>query len=131
MVQNRISFGGLASGLDTNAIIEALMEIQRRPIAAQEIRRDVELQKRDALQQVGSSFSSLLGTIGSLNKASTFTAQGTSVLAQEGDSGKVQATANGKAPLGSFDVDVLQVATSTRARCRRCAATCRSCASTA
>ena len=38
MVGNRITFGGLASGLDTNAVIDALMEIQRRPIETQQIR---------------------------------------------------------------------------------------------
>ncbi len=116
MVQNRITFGGLASGLDTNAVIDALMDIQRRPIENQQIRREVELQKRQALQQVGSSFSSLLGTIEALTDVSTFTTQGTSVLAHTDDSGKVLASANGSAALGTFDVDVVKVATATTAR---------------
>lgn len=116
MVQNRITFGGLASGLDTNAIIDALMDIQRRPIGTQELRREVELQKQQALTQVGSAFSSLLGTIQALTDVSTFTSQGTSVLAQGDDVGKVQATASGSAALGSFDVDVVQIATATRAQ---------------
>ena len=114
MVQNRITFGGLASGLDTNAVIDALMDIQRRPIETQQIRREVELQKRQALQQVGASFSSLLSKVEALTDAKTFTTQGTSVLAQTDDDGKVQATANGSAALGSFDLDVVQIATSTR-----------------
>lgn len=116
MVGDRISFGGLASGLDTNAIIDALMDVQRRPIFAAETRMFIQDEKRQALQQVGTSFSSLLGSLDGLRKASTFTTQGTSVLAHVDDVGKVQATANGSAPLGSFDVDVLQIATSTRAR---------------
>jgi len=116
MVGDRISFGGLASGLDTNAIIDALMEVQRRPILAAEGRMFVQDEKRQALQQVGGSFSTLLGTLDSLRKTSTFTTQGTSVLAQTVDVGKVQASSNGSAPLGSFDVDVLQIATSTRVR---------------
>ena len=116
MVGNRITFGGLASGLDTNAVIDALMDIQRRPIETQQIRREVELQKRQALQQVGSSFSTLLGSIEALTDASTFTTQGTSVLAHTDDSGKVLASANGNAALGTFDLDVVQIATATRAR---------------
>ena len=116
MVQNRITFGGLASGLDTNAIIDALMDIQRRPITTQEIRREDTLEKQQALQAVGSSFSSLLATLDALKKAGTFTTQGTSVLAAADDANKVLASANGNAAIGSFDLDVVQVATSTRAR---------------
>lgn len=116
MVQNRISFGGLASGLDTNAIIDALMEVQRRPIFTQEVRREDTLQKKQALQAVGSSFSTLLGSMGALKLASTFTSQGTSVLAQGDDVNKIQATADGSAALGSFDVEVSQIATATTAR---------------
>ncbi|MBT5773740.1 MAG: flagellar filament capping protein FliD [Dehalococcoidia bacterium] len=116
MVGDRISFGGIASGLDTNAIIDSLMAIQRRPIEAAQFRMFQQDEKRQALQQVGTAFSSLLGSLDSLRKPATFTTQSTSVLAQTVDVGKVQATANGSAPLGSFDVDVLQIATSTRAR---------------
>ena len=116
MVGDRISFGGIASGLDTNAIIDSLMAIQRRPIEAAQLRLFQQDEKRQALQQVGTAFSSLLGTLDGLRKPSTFTTQGTSVLAQTVDVGKVLATASGSAPLGSFDVDVLQIATSTRVR---------------
>ena len=116
MVQNRITFGGLASGLDTNAIIDALMDIQRRPITNQEIRREVEQRKQEALQQVGASFSSLLSTVDALKQTSTFTTQKTSVLAQVDDADKVLANANGSAALGSFDLDVVQIATATRVR---------------
>lgn len=116
MVGDRISFGGLASGLDTDAIIDALMSVQRRPILAAENRMFIQDEKRQALQQVGASFSTLLGSLDSLRKAATFTSQATSVLAQVDDVGKVRATASGSAPLGSFDVDVVQVATSTRVR---------------
>jgi len=116
VVQNRITFGGLASGLDTNAIITALMDIQRRPIGTQELRREAQQQKRNALQAVGSSLSSLAGKAEALTKTSTFATQGTSVLAQTQDAGKVLATANGSAALGSFKLAVTQIATATRAR---------------
>jgi len=116
MVQNRISFGGLASGLDTNAIIDALMEVQRRPIFTQEVRCEDTLQKKQALQAVGSSFSTLLGSMGALKLASTFTSQCTSVLAQGDDANRILATADGNAALGSFDVEVSQIATATTAR---------------
>jgi flagellar hook-associated protein 2 len=115
MVSN-ISFLGIASGLDTNAVIDALMEIQRRPIAAQEIRRDQTVAKRQALQQVGTTLSTLLGTLDPLRDVKTFNTQGTSVLASTDDANKLLATANGTAALGSFDVDIVQLATSTRVR---------------
>jgi flagellar hook-associated protein 2 len=111
-----ISFGGIASGLDTNAIIDALMEIQRQPIQTQQVRREIEMQKRDALAQVGASFSSLRGMLENLTKLATFTTQGTSVVAQADDQDKVLASANGSAAIGSFDLDVVQIATATRVR---------------
>ena len=116
MVSSRITFGGLASGLDTNAIIDALMDIQRRPIFTQEVRRETELQKQQALAAVGSNFSSLLSALDKLSQNSTFATQGTSLLAQTEDAHKVLASANGSAALGSFDVDVVQIATATRVR---------------
>ena len=69
MVGDRISFGGIASGLDTDAIIDSLMAIQRRPIEAAQFRMFQQGEKR----QVGTAFSSLLGSLDGLRKPATFT----------------------------------------------------------
>jgi len=44
-----ISFGGLASGLDTNAIIEALMNVERLPLQALEAKQETERAKLDLI----------------------------------------------------------------------------------
>lgn len=51
-ISGGISFGGLGSGLDTNAIIQALLQVERVPINALQSKKSAEQQK-----------SSLIGTI--------------------------------------------------------------------
>jgi len=57
-----ISFGGLASGLDTKAIIQALVSIERRPIAALE-------QTKTSLGKQKSLFGDLRGLLSKLETA--------------------------------------------------------------
>ena len=57
-----ISVGGLVSGLDTNSMIEQLLELERQPI--------VKLQQKEAAYQVElSAYGSLKGILGSLQSA--------------------------------------------------------------
>ena len=51
-ISGGISFGGLGSGLDTGAIIQALLDVERIPINALEAKKEIEQKK-----------SSLIGTI--------------------------------------------------------------------
>ena len=109
----RITFGGIASGLDTNSIIEQLMQIERRPISLAENRLFEVEQKTSAFGAIASSLSSLLERANSLNKGDTYRSRATSVLAKEEDANKVQATANTGAAVGSYTFHLTQKATQT------------------
>jgi len=71
MVGERVSFGGIASGIDTNLIIDQLLQIERRPILMAERRRAQVEQKTQAFGQVSSALTSLLSRLETLNKADT------------------------------------------------------------
>ena len=109
----RITFGGIASGIDTNSIISQLIQIERRPIALAENRLFEVQQKTNAFGAVASALGSLLDRAKSLNTGDTYRARATSVLAKEVDANKVQATATSGAAIGSYTFHVTQKATQT------------------
>lgn len=109
----KITFGGIASGLDTNSIIEQLMQIERRPITLAENRLFDVQQKTNAFGAVASALSSLLDRAKSLNNADTYRARSTSVLAKTEDANKVTAVAGTGAAVGSYTLNVTQKATQT------------------
>lgn len=108
-----ITFGGVASGLDTNSIISQLMQIERRPIMLAENRLRTVQAKTNGFGQIASALSTLLERAKALNKADTFRARSTSVLAKEADANKILATANTGAAIGSYTFHVTQKATQT------------------
>ena len=109
----KITFGGIASGLDTNSIIEQLIQIERRPIALAENRLFEIQQKTSAFGAVASSLSSLLDRAEALNDPDTYRSRATSVLAKEEDANKIQAVADTGAAIGSYTFHVTQKATQT------------------
>jgi len=108
-------FGGFASGLDTAGIIDALTAVQRRPIQMAEARRAQIEAKRSALSQVSSSLANLLGTLDALRKPGTIGARSAGV-GNTDDAAKLGVSAGTTAAIGSFTVDILSLATSTKAR---------------
>jgi flagellar hook-associated protein 2 len=111
---NRLTFGGLASGLDTNAIIDALLQVAQRPIALAETRKTTLESRKAALAQVATSLSKFLTQVQSLAKETTFTGRQVSVLSDTANAGKLTATASAGAAVGSFKVDVVSLATATK-----------------
>lgn len=101
-----IAVGGLVSGLDTNSMIEQLLELERQPI--------VTLQQKEADYQVElTAYGSLKGVLGSLrssvealDSASSFT--GFSAVSGNADLFGVSADEN--ATSGSYDITVQQLA---------------------
>ena len=101
-----IAVGGLVSGLDTNSMIEQLLELERQPI--------VTLQQKEADYQVElTAYGSLKGVLGSLrssvealDSASSFT--GFSAVSGNADLFGVSADEN--ATSGSYDITVKQLA---------------------
>jgi flagellar hook-associated protein 2 len=105
MAQN-FSFGGLASGLNSGAIIDALMNVERLPI--------VRLQSQKArLNQQNDIFGKLDGKLDALNsvlqKMDT-TNELASFTATSSDETKVKVTAGGNTTSGAWTVNVTQLA---------------------
>ncbi|MBX3462680.1 MAG: flagellar filament capping protein FliD [Planctomycetes bacterium] len=101
-----ISFGGLASGLDTKAIISALTAIERRPIQQLEA-------KKTALNKQKSLFGDLGGLLDKLAKAAKdlqTTAKFLQRKATSSDQEVLTATANTSAAAGSHDLVVNSLA---------------------
>lgn len=101
-----ISFGGLASGLDTKAIISALVAVEQRPITALQT-------KKSGFSQQKSLFGDLDGLLGKLTTAATALKTSTSLLAYKAtsnDDTTVTATASSSAQPGTHNFRVLQLA---------------------
>ena len=105
-----ISFAGLGSGLDTDAIISQLIDIERRPISLIQ-RRQVELeQEKSAIGSINSSLLSLKDSVAKLESDDLFSI----VNADSDDSSRVSVSASNEASAGTFSVEVLELAQSRR-----------------
>ena len=110
----RISFGGLASGMDTNSIVSQLMAVAERPITlATNQQRKLE-EKSAAIGKVASALSALQTRVQTLNTAHTFRTRVANVIATTADANKVSVTAQPGASVGGFTVNVTTLATATR-----------------
>jgi len=102
-----ISFGGLASGLDTQAIISALVAVEQRPIFQLE-------QKKSTLSKQKSLFGDLDGLLDTLtNKAKALktTSGFLQMTASSDDESVVTASASSTATPGTYSVAVKSLAT--------------------
>lgn len=101
-----ISFSGLASGLDSKAIISALMAVERRPIQALQ-------SKKQTFQKQKSLFSTLEGMLKKLRDKADAIRKSANFLdfKAEADSDKYfTVSASSGATVGSFDVNVSRLA---------------------
>lgn len=102
-----INFGGLASGLDTQAIIRALVSVERAPILQME-------QKTSDLQRQKSLFGTLDGLLDKLSESVQKlkrTSDFLTMSATSSDEETLTASASSAALAGSYDVRVLALAT--------------------
>jgi flagellar hook-associated protein 2 len=101
-----ISVGGLISGLDTNSLIDQMLEIQQQPI--------VNLQQQEASYQVElSAYGSLQGVLDSLKSAMEgldSVSDLTGFSATSGDTDLFSVTADENATPGSYGITVQQLA---------------------
>jgi len=101
-----ISVGGLVSGLDTNSMIEQLLELERQPI--------ISLQQKEAAYQVElSAYGSLKGVLGSLQSAvEDFDSVSnlTCFSAVSGDTDLFSVSADENATAGSYGITVQHLA---------------------
>lgn len=116
----RLSFGGLATGIDTAAIIEALLDVERQPV------RRLEAQQGDVRTQQGllRQFNGLLLALRDAaraidNRSDTLASVATeeellALTAESSDSDALGVSADGRAAPGVYDVRVERLATSAR-----------------
>ena len=100
-----ISFGGLATGLPTEDLVNSLMAIERRPLDRLEADKEYETIRLQAYEQFDAKLEDLRSAAGNLNITSDV--QTTSVRLSNEDT--ISASSNG-AREGSYDVAVAQLA---------------------
>lgn len=105
-----IQFGGLASGLDSNAIISALLQAEQVPIQLLQTQKSETQQRLTLFGQLDGLLTSLRSTADSLSSSSGFLAN-TVVPSQEGIA---SFDASGGALAGSYELEVLQLAQASR-----------------
>ncbi len=115
-----IRLGGLASGLDTAALIEAIMGAERRPLALVEQRKTNLEAAKKLFADLGTKLSALRNAAASLDNRSTkFTGASASeeflaYTAASSDETLLRATATGAAAPGATSVRVVQLAAAAR-----------------
>ena len=100
------NFGGLASGIDTKAIIEAILSVERRPINRLQTRESELSQEKSALDELRSKLNVFLNALKDVSSDQTFRARATTLSSDDFFS----ATAGTAAETGLFAVEVLQLA---------------------
>ncbi|MEL6980982.1 MAG: flagellar filament capping protein FliD [Actinomycetota bacterium] len=100
------SIDGLSSGLDTTAIIDQLMQLERQPQAALATRRDQEQAARTELSGLRSDLTSIRNQAADLRLSSGFER----ITATSSDPDNVSVTASTSATTGSYTFEVTTTA---------------------
>lgn len=101
--------GGLASGLDTQSLIEQLMQLERRPISVLQKRKDDLSRSNSAFQSLNTRLATLQSKASDLLLEKNLKAKS----ATSSDSNIVSATAGAGAAAGTYQIKVNQLATAT------------------
>lgn len=101
-----ITFGGLASGMDTGAIIDALMEIERQPIKRLETEKSYITNRQKAFTDLDSKLKNLMAKAEAIDTSNELNAP----AAEIGTEGYFTATASSTASLSSYQVEVVAMA---------------------
>ena len=100
-----ITFGGLASGLPTDEIVDSLMAIERRPIDRLEAQKEAETTRLMAFKQLDSRLEDLREAVADMNITSEVRASSIKLSSEDA----FTASSDG-AVSGSYDVAVVQLA---------------------
>ena len=107
-----IAFGGLASGIDTNALIDGLMGVERIPLNRNTARQQSLTSAKSTLSSVLNTFTAVKTAADALNSSSAFA----SYSLVSSDDKVLVATATGAARAGTYSIEVKQLAQETRAK---------------
>jgi flagellar hook-associated protein 2 len=100
------NIGGLASGLDTNSIVQSLMQIEQVPQQRIINQQTLETTRQSDLQAIRAQLTTFSGSLATLVSPSTWT---TGQTITSSDPAHVTATGAGVPP-GGFDISVSQIA---------------------
>jgi flagellar hook-associated protein 2 len=115
-----IKFGGLASGIDTSAIIDALMDVERLPIKRMETDRADVVKRQGLMRELNTMLLALREAARGIdNRSDSLTAVASkeellATSAQSADESILGASSSGSAAPGTYSVRVEQLATAAR-----------------
>lgn len=98
---------GLISGLDTQSIIQQLVQLERAPIERAQVRMRAAESQISALGRLNTAMNDLAGKLEDLGELSTFLSYATSTSNEDA----FTATADGTATAGSYAIEVSSIAT--------------------
>src|SRR5262245_11427107 len=105
-----IVFGGLASGMDTNAIIDKLVSIERQSITRLENQKKAGTTRKTLISDLITKLGTLSTELGKLNTSTAVKGRTFSLA----DTADFTATVSGGAPIGSYNINVTQLAQAQR-----------------
>jgi flagellar hook-associated protein 2 len=111
MASSGISFGGLASGLDTNAIVDQLMALERQPQNRLKLRQGQIDAHKSALSDVATRLKNLRLAAQDLKSPTLWLDTQT---VEVNDATKLAATRTGGAGTGAYQVNVTQLASASQ-----------------
>lgn len=120
MAVGSIKFGGLASGIDTSAIIEALMDVERLPVKRMEDDRADVVQRQSLIRDLNTMMLELRESARAIdNRSDSLTARSSkeellATVAESSNETVLTATSTGSAAPGTYSVRVEQLATAAR-----------------
>lgn len=102
-----INFGGLASGIDTKALIDAILDVERQPLRRIEARQSQLGQQKSAMDEMRSKLNAFLSTLRDISSDRTFNAR----VATVSDETALAVSSGIGADTGLFAVEINQLAT--------------------
>lgn len=117
---SRLTFGGLATGIDTAAIVDALLRVERQPIARLESQRSSVRTQQDLLRQFNGLLLALREAARAIDNRSDTLATASPaeellvLTAASSDPDALVASASGRAAPGVYEVRVEQLASTAR-----------------
>lgn len=101
-----LRLGGITSGMDTDSLMFQLMAVERRPVTLLNRQKDTFQTRLDAWTEIRSRLDALQPRLKDLKAASSFTARSAAV----GDSALFTASADSTAAVGTYQIEVVQMA---------------------
>lgn len=107
-----ITFGGLASGLDTQALVKAIIDAERVPLQRLQERQQLFSQRKAAYNELDSKLSTLETALRDLSSPLNFRSRNISVS----EEGFIRASAGPGAELGIFELNVIELAAASKVK---------------